>query len=371
MRSEKLMVFYLACAVMLLSKGIYLVSGYIWSSIHDSHMSIFDILNQGHSGWYASVIENGYLKEPTTEEGITANSAFFSLYPLLVTGLVKISNLSTNQAGAVLSTAFLTVALYYTYRYVSLTRGKISATTAILLIALGPYSFYFSALSTDSLFILLVILSFYFLEQKRWIMSGIIGALLSFTRPLGVVILIPLIFKMFLESQRKGEKPREFLVNVLKNEKKLLSLLLVPSGLFLYMTFLYFYIGDPLAFKNTQTVLSDIYSNVSISVFRGLVGSISDRYLLVLGIFGFIGSLYLVRKKHYSEGLFGAFIMLIPMISGLETVPRYIIGSVVLVLAVNDYISRFNKYKWLLIILLGALNILLLFMWYLTQPLAP
>ncbi|GFN32798.1 hypothetical protein PCURB6_30580 [Paenibacillus curdlanolyticus] len=336
-----------------------------------SDESIFDILNRWDAGWYTSIIRDGYMLEPSEHEnGDAANWAFFPLYPLLVKGVVAATALSINQAGVILSTLLFFATLIVVHHYISMTRDRESANTVILLLGFGPYSFYYSSLYTESLFILLVALGFYCLEKEKWTLAGAVGALLSMTRITGVMFSIVFFIKCLIVHLREGKTLKSFLPAFLKNEKQLFSLLLIPVGLFAYMTYLYFHVGDPFAFKNIQIAWGRDNTNPLIRLYEGLTSDRSSAYLAIWGILGIAGAVYLFIKKRYTEAFFGFVCITIPIMSNLQSLPRYFMGSLILALAVNDWICRIKPFpKTVLLITIAILNIPLLLLWFAGHPL--
>ncbi|MDR3562973.1 MAG: hypothetical protein P4N59_16280 [Negativicutes bacterium] len=333
--------------------------------LHKRNDSVFALLCWFDAGWYRGIVEYGYMTEPMAHlKGDAANWAFFPLYPILVKVFSWLTGFNTYIAGVILSTILFTIAILFILKYIKLTRKDSVAPSAIFLMAFGPYSFYFSSLYTESLFILLVILGFYFMEKEKWLICGIMGALLSATRPTGIVFELVL-FTRFIElSLKRGESLTFALKEIAFSEKKRLALLLIPAGLFVYMTFLYFHVGDPLAFMHVEVAWGREFGDPIKLLYRALTGNEQSIYLAIWEIVGFTGVAFLIVKKRYAEGVFGFFCVMLPAMSSLLAMPRYIVGSLVLPLAFNDFVNQYEKLKWLIVIVLGAANIHLLFLWF-------
>jgi hypothetical protein len=274
------------------------------------------------------------------------------------------SGITSIIVGPLVSTSFFVIAVIIIYRYVSMTRNRENALLAATLISFGPYSFYFSCFYTESLFLLLVSLSFYYMHKENWLAAGICGALLSATRPTGVLIFFPLLVKMV--TSYDGDKNFFNLAkHIVWDEKKVLSLLIVPFGLFAYATYLYFLLGDPFAFKNVQIAWGREFSNPIVVLFRGLTGSMAHKYLALWGLFGIACSAYLFFQKKYSEAIFGFALITISASTAVFSLQRFFFGSLVLFLAMSDIISRSKIIKWPVTCFLGSINVLLLLLWFL------
>jgi Gpi18-like mannosyltransferase len=359
---------YLAILITTLSRLSYWISGQAWNNLQNKQESIFNLLCQWDALWYRTIAEQGYMKEPMYHaKGDAANWAFSPLYPLSVKFFSMLTGLKTNYSGVIVSTVFLIIALFFVIKYVSLTRDTSHALTAAILLGLGPYSFYFASLYTESLFLLLAVLCFYCLEKEKWLLCGIFGALLTATRPTGILFVFAFLIKIFVVEFNKQKNIFKIIKDFFTNEKKLLALLLIPVGLFSYMTFLYFWVGDPFAFIHIQLAWARESANPLKLIVDGLTGKTGFyyQYLAAWAASGLICSAYLFKQKRFAEGTFGLLIIVVPLMLGnLLAIQRFFVGSFVLVLAVNDIINRFPTYKWVIITFLCTINISLLFLWF-------
>jgi Gpi18-like mannosyltransferase len=162
----------------------------------------------GPPGWPASEVTPGWHNLVTAWERFDAlwflriatagyvdgdgSAVFFPLFPLLIRGLSPIFG------GHPLAAAFLVshaaafgsmVALYF------LTAGEFDERTArrsVLYLALFPTSFFLLAPYSESLFLLLVLVSLWAARRRLWWVAGLAGAGASAARNLGVLLAIPL-----------------------------------------------------------------------------------------------------------------------------------------------------------------------------------
>ncbi|HBN09264.1 MAG TPA: hypothetical protein DD435_11675 [Cyanobacteria bacterium UBA8530] len=187
------------------------------------------------SGWYLDIINNGYHYAGGQQTAF--NVAFFPLYPLSVKLLSQATHLSAPLVGLFLSNLFLWMALALFHFLVSEESEKSEkfeglANRATFFLAFFPTTVFFSSLYTESLFLLLTLLSFRALRKKKFLLFGLFGGLASGTRLVGLALALPGLFALLQEK-----KPR-----------LLIGLMLLPLGLFLYMTYLWLAFRDPLAF---------------------------------------------------------------------------------------------------------------------------
>jgi Gpi18-like mannosyltransferase len=118
-------------------------------------------------------------------------------------------------------------------------RDASEADRAVWLLAFWPYSYFLSAPFSESLFLVLLLLSLLAVMNNRSIGAGALFALTTACRPTGLLMLpgfLVLLYQRGLLFTRRG----------------LIGMLLSPLGGILYMLFLWYWIGDPLAFVHNQ-----------------------------------------------------------------------------------------------------------------------
>ncbi|MGH2676133.1 MAG: mannosyltransferase family protein [Actinomycetota bacterium] len=147
--------------------------------------------------WYLRIATGGYVDGD-------GSAVFFPLYPLLVRGLSPI------LGGHPLAAAFLVshlatfgsmVALYF------LTAGELDERTArrtVLYLAVFPTSFFLLAPYSESLFLLLVLVSVWAARRGVWWAAGLAGAGASATRNLGVLLVLPLAVEAVHQWRERG-----------------------------------------------------------------------------------------------------------------------------------------------------------------------
>ena len=229
------------------------------------------------AAWYLVIAEHGY--RPEFGAFSAPRAAFFPLYPLGVRALADIGA-PLVLAGVLLSLAALGFGLYALHRLTALESGPRAARLAVLLTALSPMAFYFSAVYSESLYLALSVGVFLCARRGQWARAAALGALASATRNTGVLVMLPLALlylygpredrppdraperdpgRGLRKAQERSPRARAWqLVARLQPRYRVrpdaLWLALVPAGLGLYLAHLALAGGDPLSPFHAQTV---------------------------------------------------------------------------------------------------------------------
>lgn len=199
--------------------------------------AITERVKVGDVDWYIEIAHLGYARRPFTAEKQT-NWAFFPLFPLLL----RLASTLTGEyvfTGMALSGIFFFSALVLLHKTVlEFGLSDADADRAVFYLAAFPVSYFFSLGMTESLFLMLVVGSFYAAKREMWWAAALLGALAAATRVTGV-LLLPALAVLYWQTYRTFRVRRNFL-----------TLLLIPTGLLAFIEFLYRITGNPLAFKD-------------------------------------------------------------------------------------------------------------------------
>ncbi|MDQ3547531.1 MAG: hypothetical protein M3439_01820 [Chloroflexota bacterium] len=135
--------------------------------------------------WYALIATEGYDYHP-------ASTAFWPLYPWSMRVLADLFFLRVETAGLILANLAFFAALVVLQRLVMREWGDAVANRALWLLAFFPTAFYFSAVYSESFFLLFSLLAFYWAKGGKWWQAGLVAALAALTRNLGVLLVVPL-----------------------------------------------------------------------------------------------------------------------------------------------------------------------------------
>lgn len=199
--------------------------------------------------WYLTIAHDGY--------GTAADhpqAAFYPLYPLLMRVLGWVVG-SPLLAGILVSLACFLGALAVLHRLTALELGERAARGTVLLVAFFPTALFFSAVYSESLFLLVSAGAFLAARQGRWAWAGALGALAALTRNSGVLLLVPLLL-LFLYGPR-GDRAAPAVAAARSGiarlrprfavTRQLLWLALVPAGLALWLAWCWVALGTPFA----------------------------------------------------------------------------------------------------------------------------
>jgi Mannosyltransferase (PIG-V) len=308
------------------------------------------------STFYLEIANQGY--QVTLDE--PSNVAFFPLYPLLIRTLEPVFA-SPLLAALFVSNASFLVALLLLYRVTQRRFDSQTAQRAVLYLAIFPTSFYFAAIYTESLFLLLSLIAFACARAKRFAWASLAVTLAAVTRPTGILLGLPLLLEWFTGRPRKTLEAGWFLV--------------IPFGLVSFMVFLARAFNDPLAFWNTQSAFGRRGFDPTqpfAAITRDLEpltrlnlqsGPVAWNVILDLGVLA--GVLLLAPAIWRSLGagwaLYSLLSMLVPTASGTGSLARYalVVFPAAMVLALRGRNANLDRAIQLVSpIVLGLLAVL-------------
>jgi hypothetical protein len=149
--------------------------------------------------WYRLVAVEGY-------EGSSAKAAFWPLFPWAMRYAHEWFGVSYEVAGYLIANICFAIALVLLYRLLSLDFDRKIAAAAIWALALFPTAFFFTAVYTESPFLVLLVGSLFAARLQRWWLAGLLGALAALTRSYGMFLVLPfavLIWQQYGDSLRR------------------------------------------------------------------------------------------------------------------------------------------------------------------------
>lgn len=195
--------------------------------------------------WYSYIADSGY------GSGMEAKAAFWPLFPWLMTLGHRLTGQPVEVIGYIVAHLCFLLALILLYRLVALEFDLPVARRTIVAIAFFPIALFFSAVYTESLFLLTVVGALLAARIGNWWVAGIVGALAGLTRSYGVLLLIPF---AILFIQQRGWSPRRWFPDAIPAAMPLLG----PGIFGWHLDRLY---GNPMLFSDVQTQWNRYGSN--------------------------------------------------------------------------------------------------------------
>lgn len=281
--------------------------------IYSSNLYL-DIWGIYDSGWYLEIARKGYFINPKTDRVGTVdvsqqNYVFLPLYPLLI----KVLGVVTGNyfiAGLIISNISLLLACFFLLKVAEMEYGYDTALNSVKYIFLFPSTFILSGVFSESLFLLLLILCFYFAKKRNWLIVGLFGFCLSLTRIFGVLIILPLLYEYL--------KSREFRLKEVKTDA--LFLLLLPAGLSIFALYICSLTGDFLAVFNIHKSWGSVPGNPIKLLYENITSA--NIYFKFNGIISLIVLCVLLsgyKKIPFTYWLTGLLMIILPLSSGISS----------------------------------------------------
>ncbi len=267
------------------------------------------------------------------------DQAFFPVYPISIWTIGRFFQVNSTVAGITISIISLFFLLLILYKLIKIDKLKKSPFWSLLFLLSFPSAFFLGNIYTESLFILLILLSFYLARKKHRILASIVAGFASGTRIVGIFLLPALAIEFFLQFKEDKKKLKSS-----DSFKYFAPLLFAPVGLLSYMGLLWYKYADPLLFVHIQPSFGagrsggevillpqvifryiKIFLTVSPSSLTYVI-SLIEIVVLFLGIIVLVYAYKRGIRKSYV--VFSICVLIFPTLSGtLSSLPRYILTS--------------------------------------------
>ncbi|MET8911494.1 hypothetical protein [Micromonospora sp. NPDC004551] len=296
------------------------------------------------------------------------------LYPFLARPLAPLLGGHTAWALLLVANVALLFQLYLAYRLGGRLLGAdgpgeaaADGRRAVRYLLLLPTAFLFQAALTESLFVCLALAAFWYAEQRRWLVVGIVGYFLALSRSVGFVVVIPL--ALVLLRQHGWRLDPRSLARYLRQGW---PLLLVPAGWLTFMAFCRWQGGDWFAYQHAQEKGWGIRVQNPLGVAgSALVGDNSANAfrvwiavaMLLVAIVG------LRRRADWPYLVYTVIVVLVPLSMGppvYKSLLRYLLAAFPVALVLARWARRPGLDGWLtagLALLQGALFAVWLTYW--------
>ncbi len=306
----------------------------------------------------------GYEGRPSGfDKGDANNWAFFPFYSILVWAINRLTGLSMLVGGSILTSLLTVWAAILSW---PLFERKFRAYFLFcFFLFLGPFSYYFSTLYTEALFILLTVAGFSLLRQGEYVTAGATGALMSATRSTGLLFAAAILIAAYQNHIRAGGSNKQFFRSLWKRTDLLLGVALVPVGICIFAVYLWFHSGDALAFVHIQRAwgraFQDPFSNLwtaltlQFETYKNYSSISTDLAFGIAAIVGIGLSAVMAWKGKFDWAIFSLFGVLLPLSTNTYSMLRFVVGLAPVLITAALLLSR---WKWLFYLLLPVLLIL-------------
>jgi hypothetical protein len=179
---------------------------------HIYQNDLLDLPARWDAGWYLTIANVGYSYEADPDAVYQQNIAFFPAYPMAIRLVAPFFGRHTLWVGVLVSLVAFYLALVYLLRLARSELGNDEqATTVVMLVATYPFAVFYSAVYTESLFLLTLVATVYHFRQDQLWRSALWGFACGLTRPPGCFLSVVLA----LMALRSRPNPRLLVRRVL------------------------------------------------------------------------------------------------------------------------------------------------------------
>jgi hypothetical protein len=187
--------------------------------------------------WYLALTSDGY---PNHVDHGQTPLGFFPLYPILMWGLAHALSSSYTLSGVLVALITGASATVLVGKLAASWWDEAAARRAVLFFCLFPGSIVFSMVYTEGLLITLIAGCLLALQQRRWVLAGLLAGLSTAVGPVAMAIIPACAAAALLEMRRRGwTSPRSW--------RALMAPALAPAGAIGLGAYMWAHTGSPFA----------------------------------------------------------------------------------------------------------------------------
>lgn len=315
---------------------------------------IIEPLSRWDTGWYFHIAEDGYFYDGP---GVQSAVGFFPAYPALVR-LASFIVRDTIVAAVLLSFAAGLVGFVVVHRWAADRLDDRSAWWTVGVLVTFPFAYYlFGVAYAEGLFLLTCVGAFYLLERDLTLAAGLVGAVATATRPVGVALVVGLAIRAV---ERRGG------FRCLKWKDTLV--LASGAGIAAFCAYLWWRFDDPLAYTKVKAAAGwgqDVTTRslLKLDLFRRFdeAGATTTHLLLALqGVFT-LAALALVpavvKRFGWGYAAYSLIVIGIPFVSSTDflAMGRYLLPAFPVFAAAGALLRDRPNAGKVLLVLNGAL----------------
>ena len=342
-----------------------------------------DLYARWDAGWYTGIASGGYHADHHFNPARQNSIAFFPGLPALMVGIRHALNLNLWIAGiVVVSTAFL-LGLVNLYRLAREDLPSDQARASLLFLAFYPFAVCYSAILTESLFLLVAASAFLYFRRQQLLKAAVFALFAGIVRPNGFLLCVPLGLLVAIPFARgrgwldnpAGERPQSWGTLAVR-----LSVAALPVvGVVAYSAYIYSMTGDPFAWAKAQQAWGR-ESGLIVEIFRqrrdliatsglGAYPGRQPNELLEMPavLFALVGFWPVVKRFGLAYGVFVLLAVLPPFITmGAVSLGRYTAPLFPLFLWLGAAVPERRRPYWLAVF--GAGQALVAVLFYTWRP---
>ncbi|MEP7200103.1 MAG: hypothetical protein ABI874_09815, partial [Chloroflexota bacterium] len=327
--------------------------------------------------YFRAIAEHGYAEASRIiryQQGFPFLTAAFPLFPLLIHLAVPLFAGDYTVAAVIVPQALTLLALCALFNLVLLDFPKSVAWLTILSLITFPTFYFLLAPYSESLFLLLVILTCYFYRRQQLWIVGLIGALAAAARIVGAPLLLgafALDMLRVTSDEWRVTSGEQHALRITYYASRFMSLatrhsplLLIPLGLLVYMAYQWWDFGDPLIFLRGHASSEWKVGFDLLGFFRGLALPFynllsrdwtspvfrTNIFNSIFFYFGIVVTVCAWRKLPPVYSLFGALAIVLPTLTGsLISMPRFLLISFPLFLSMGIFFAAHPRARILLV----------------------
>lgn len=236
-KDNSLKIFGIVFAAGLASRVLLFLAGIWMMKCFEIKINLTEFFGTtGDAVHYVHIAQNGY-----AAAGDAANKiVFYPLFPMLMRVLYFVIR-NYVWSGLVISYLTFGVACAYLYKLMRIDYSESKTIDALMLLCIAPYGMFFISVHTESLFLMLSVMTLYYARKENYIAASIAGFFAALTKSQGMLLIVPVVYEWIINCTRDK-----------KFCKKGISALLIPMGFVIYLCINKVVQGDFFAFVNHQ-----------------------------------------------------------------------------------------------------------------------
>lgn len=240
---------------------------------------VLNLQNRWDTGWYLGIAMDGYSYRPNRPLD-QQNIVFFPAFPIAMRVAGRLLGGASPAVyilgGTLVALGAFLGALVYLYRFArDVLADEDSASYAVWLIAAFPFALFYSAVYTESLYLLGTIGAFCHFRRREFWRAGAWGLLVGLTRPNGCFLSVPLAILAAAAwtpgwlaggSAAAPQFPVSSARRVHELARALAAAAMPGIGVLLYSTFIWRLTGNPLEWAAGHLAWGRAYGGLSVLV---------------------------------------------------------------------------------------------------------